>query len=107
VPRVKGKISRTCATVNGDEKAQKHPHCRHHRFGSADPFVPRPLENEGPQSLNLIALGLLAKRLEQSDKCQTVAVQPPEGFLHRASACCSSSWKALTGGSIMEHKCRA
>src|SRR5688500_12883665 len=74
-----GLLQSRCTAANGDEKTQEHPHCRHHRFGLADPFVPRLTENKGPQSLGLITLGLLAKCLEQSDERQTVAIQSSFG----------------------------
>src|SRR5688500_3739748 len=79
-----GLLQARCAVTNSDEKAQKHQHRRHHRFGSADAFVPHPTEHEGPQSLSLISLWLLAKRLEQSDDRQTIAVKSAVG---RTSVC--------------------
>src|SRR5215831_2748902 len=77
-----GVLQTWCTAANGDEKAQKHPHRRHHRFGPTDPFIPSPMEHESPQSLGLIAFGLLTEGLEQSDDRQTVAVQ---GGFGRAS----------------------
>jgi len=57
---------RRVTPANGTEKAQKHAHGCHDRFGPPNPALPYPRKDKRAECLRLKVLGLLSKRMQES-----------------------------------------